>query len=66
MLSTRSISVFLFFLSSASSATLRAAGGEQEELTSLFHAWSDTHGKEYASKEEHVKRLEVWLANHGK
>jgi hypothetical protein len=69
MLSTRSISVFLLFLSTASAGSLRAV---EEGLTysdanlSLFTAWSDTHGKEYDSKEEQAARLNVWLSNHGK
>lgn len=65
MLSTRSISVFLLFLSSASAGSLRTGddGLASEAKLSLFRAWSDTHGKEYASKEEQFARLNVWLAN---
>lgn len=65
MFSTRSISLFLLFLSSVSAGSLRA-GDEGLNTESLFRAWSDTHGKDYGSDKEHAKRLKVWLANHGK
>lgn len=68
MFSTRSISLFLLFLSSTSAGSLRAGmeEGLPAETMSLFRTWSDTHGKAYDSQEEMMAKLNVWLANHGK
>jgi len=35
-------------------------------MMTAFHKWVDFHGKEYASHEEKMTRLQIWAENNGK
>jgi len=35
-------------------------------MMTAFHKWVDFHGKEYASHEEKMTRLQIWAENNSK
>ena len=70
MMFIRSLSLLLVFLSgSASGTSLRASdiedGSYLEVKMPLFQTWTKTHSKEYTTEEEEIKRLNIWMDNHG-
>ena len=56
-------------LGSALGTSLRAS--EAEDLSafslkmSLHEQWTKIHSKVYATEEEQMKRLKIWIKNHG-
>ena len=64
MLFRFSLPLLVGYLSSASAASLRASEDLKLSTTS-FLSWAQEHGKDYASEEEKMTRMEVWMANHG-
>lgn len=69
MMLTKSLSLLMVSLfGSACGTTLRAA--ETEDLSafslkmSLHEEWTKIHSKMYATEEEQMKRLKIWIGNH--
>jgi hypothetical protein len=60
---------FFFIVQSVSAAVnLWSLHDDNEQLSSsmlMFRSWADHHDKEYASEEEALDRLKIWMDNHG-
>ena len=70
MMFIKSLSLLLVCLSgSASGTSLRASDIEDVSYLAgkmpLFQTWTKTHSKEYTTEEEEIKRLNIWMDNHG-
>lgn len=67
---TSSLSLLIAYLAgNAAGTSLRAS--ELDDVASftlkmsLHEEWSKTHSKEYTTEEEQMKRLKIWIENHG-
>jgi hypothetical protein len=52
----------------SASANLRALSEHSLEnvaAVSLFRGWAELYDKVYATEEEAMKRLKIWMQNHG-
>lgn len=70
MMFTKSLSLLVVsLLASASGTSLRATDGEELSAfsmkMSLHDEWTKIHSKVYATEEETMERLKIWIANHG-
>jgi|Transcript_10696 C1A family cysteine protease len=69
MMFTKSLSLLVVsLLASASGTSLRATDGEELSAfsfkMSLHDEWTKMHSKVYATEEETLERLKIWIANH--
>lgn len=71
MMFSKSLTAFLVLLSGntvSAVANLRALSEttvEDVATVSLFRGWAELHDKVYATEEEAMKRLTIWMENHG-
>ena len=62
---TKSLTVLLVLLSGNAAAATSLRTVEDVATVSLFRGWAELHDKAYATEEEAMKRLEIWMENHG-
>jgi len=65
MFSSKTLSLFLIFISSVSAGTLRASeDAGLSEHVSLFNLWSEKFEKVYSTEQEMIESMKVWIDNH--
>jgi hypothetical protein len=68
---SKQLSFFLIVQSVSAAVKLRALQSKHDDneqpssSVMMFSSWADNHDKEYASEEEAMNRLKIWIDNHG-